>query len=159
MSAMKVVAVAAAGFACVALTGCEKELKAPAADDVCYFIGHPPGAKEPKFNPVARNVPNIEKCAVELFTVRTNMRVTGTAGPVTEGAYNGSFLFVNNTTVEFAPKYEGIRMTLLVKAGNKLVQPGAIVEEAPRTNTPQTVEVPKNLPQKNAEGAVVTPGQ
>lgn len=159
MHIAKALVLAGLGVTAVALTGCEKELKAPVADDICYFIGHPPGAKEPKFNPVARNVPSIEKCAVELFTVRTNMRVTGTAGPVTEGAYNGSFLFVNNTTVEMAPKYEGIRMTLLVKAGNKLVQPGAIVVEEPRGNEPHTVEVPKDLPQKNAEGKVVTPGQ
>ncbi len=159
MRIAKVLVLGSLAATAVALTSCEKELKAPAADDVCYFIGHPPGAKEPKFNPVARNVPSIEKCAVELFTVRTNMRVTGTAGPITEGAYNGNFLFVDNTTVEFGTKYDGIRMTLLVKAGNKLVQPGAIVQEEPRGNEPRTVEVPKNLPEKNAEGKVVTPGQ
>lgn len=159
MRVAKALILGSLGVTAASLTGCEKQLKAPAADDVCYFIGHPPGSKAPKFNPVASNVPSIEKCAVELFTVRTNMRVTGTAGAVTEGAYNGSFLFINNTTVEFAPKYEGIRMTLLVKAGNKLVQPGAIVQEEPRGNEPRTVEVPKNLPQKNAEGEVVTPGQ
>ena len=159
MAAVKVVTFAALGVSCLLLAGCEKELKAPVADDVCYFIGHPPGSDQPKFNPVARDVPDIEHCAVQLFTVRTNMRVTGTAGDVTEGAYNGQFLFVHNTEVEVASKYNGIRMTLLVKYGNKMVHPGAIVQEEPRTNAPRTVEVPENLPQRNADGQVVTPGQ
>jgi len=148
--------IAATGVAVLGLSGCEKEVNAPREEGVCYFIGHPPGAKEPKFTAVARNVPDLEHCAVQIYIVRTDLRKTGTAGEVTEGSYQGSYLFVSNNEVRMSQKYNGPQFPLLVKVGNKLVQPGAIqIEDEPLPGK-QTVEIPKDLPQKNDKGEIVT---
>ncbi len=156
MRVAKALILATTGLAVLALSGCEKEVKAPREQGVCYFIGHPPGAKEPKFTAVAHDVPDLEHCAVQIYIVRTGLRKTGTAGEVTEGSYQGSFLFVSNSEVRMSQKYDGPQFPLLVKAGDKLVQPGAIeIQDEPLAGK-QTVEVPKDLPKKDDQGKIVT---
>ncbi|MBW8880996.1 MAG: hypothetical protein JF615_06080 [Asticcacaulis sp.] len=146
------------GVAALGLSGCQKTLNAPKADNECYFIGHPANG-ETTFNAIAHNQPDLEHCAVFIYNARMDMLRTGTAGEVTEGVYNRNFLWATNTEVRMSLKYEGPRFPFLVKAGNKLVQPGSIVEEQPADSEPRTVELPKDLPEKNAEGQVVTSGQ
>ena len=132
----------------LAMGGCVKHVKAPMEPGVCYFIGHPAGG-ELKFNVVAKNDPDIEHCAVHLYNLRMDMIKMGTAGQQTEGTYGGSFLFVENTEVYFAQRYEDPPFPLLVKAPDgRLVAPGSIVQEDDTPTGPQTVEIPKNLPTK-----------
>ena len=137
------------------LSGCTPRVKAPSDIGVCYFIGHVKGADgKPalKFNPIARDQPDIEHCAVQLYNARMNMLATNTAGSETEGAYQGSFLFVSNKAVDYSEHYEGPTFPLLVKApDNRLVAPGSVViEDAPDPDAPRTVEVPKDLPKTGA---------
>ncbi len=151
----------AAVAAAVALTGCQKQLKAPRDAGVCYFIGHPDGPDgKPtvKFNPIARDVPDLEHCAVKLYGARMSMLATNTAGNRTEGSYQGSFLFVTNSTVDYSQTYEGPAFPFLVKDpySDRLVTPGSVEVEDTPDNEPHQVEVPKNLPQKNDQGVVVT---
>jgi hypothetical protein len=135
----------------LALGGCQKRLKAPAEDKVCYFIGHP-GKDQVKFNVIGRNVEDMEHCAALVYGVRRDMIATGTAGPETEGSYGGAFLFVTNRDVRMADKYEGPRFPFLIRTpDNRFVPPGAVEVEGEMDQNPkgpQTVEIPKDLPKK-----------
>ncbi len=132
-----------------ALTGCaDHKLKAPKDAGVCFFIGHPKEGGV-KFNPIAKNDPDLEHCAVHLYNLRMGMVLTGTAGAETAGSYQGNFLFVTNREVRYSQHYEGATFPLLTKAPDgRLVQPGSIVEEPDAPSGPQTVNVPKDLPTK-----------
>ncbi|ESQ91798.1 hypothetical protein ABAC460_05515 [Asticcacaulis sp. AC460] len=146
-------AMAFAGTAAVGLSGCEKQLKAPNERGVCFSIGHP-ASGEVKFNVVARDVESLEKCAVHIYTLHRTRLGTGTAGEWTEGSYGGSFLWANAREVRYSQRYEGPRMPFLVRApGNRLVQPGSIVQEEDLPTGPITVERPDYLPTKPAEPA------
>ena len=148
--------------ATTALSGCTPRVKAPRDLGVCYFIGHPVGAdgkKTLKFNPIGHDQPDIEHCAVLLYNARMTMLATNTAGRLTEGSYQGNFLFADNGGVSYGQTYEGPTFPLLVKDPNseRLVAPGSVVEDDTPTDTePHTVAVPKDLPEKNAKGDVVT---
>ncbi len=149
--------------AAVPLAACQPKLKTPVADNTCYFIGHVKdnGAKvaTPRFNPIGKDVPDMEHCAVLLYNVRMGMLTTNTAGDQTEGEYNGSFLVATNHEVRSSTTYQGPYFPFLVKApDNRLVQPGSIVvdDETQGDGKQQTVTVPKDLPQKSGNGVVVT---
>ena len=138
------------GAAAVGLSGCD-QVKAPRDEGVCYFIGHvkdKAGKPTLKFNPVAHNVPDLEHCAVQIYTVRRGFLATGTAGDVTEGTYQGSFLFATNTEVRMSQKYDGPQFPFLVKYGEQLVAAGSVqVDETAAPGGPeQTAAVPKDLP-------------
>ena len=141
-----VVAATLTGAGLLTLASCKKEIKAPDVADECYFIGHPSDGSL-KFNAIAHNQPDPEHCAIYVYNARLDMLRTGTAGEVTEGAYNGSFLWATNREVRFSLKYDSPRFPLLVRANNKLVKPGAVVEDVP-SDAPRTIEIPDNLPQK-----------
>src|SRR6185312_9029041 len=84
------------------LGGCEKKIRAPTDSGVCYFIGHVKKTEAPnglKFNVIARDQPDIEHCAVQLYNLRRSMLTTGTAGDETDGAYQGDFMQVTNGEV------------------------------------------------------------
>lgn len=144
------------------LSGCSHAVQAPPDDNVCYFIGHPNGADgKPtlKFNPISKNEPDLEHCAKTLYLARMNMLQTNTAGEMTEGVYNGNFLFVTNRRVDFSQHYEGPLFPLLIKDpySDRLVQPGAVmVEDTPDDKDSHTVDIPKDLPKT---GATTTPPQ
>ncbi|WP_157138988.1 hypothetical protein [Asticcacaulis biprosthecium] len=139
---------ALAGTAAFGLTACEKRLKSPGERGVCYSVGHP-ASGEVKFNVIARDVPTLEHCAVQLYNVRMQRLATGTTSDWTEGSYGGSFLWANNREVRYSQHYEGPRLPFLVRApGNRLVQPGSIVIEDEAPSGPVTVELPDNLPTK-----------
>ncbi len=133
------------------LGGCQPKIQAPADTGVCYFIGHVKKTEAPnglKFNVIARDQPDIEHCAVQLFNQRRAMLGTGTAGEVTEGAYQGSFMQATNHEVRYSQAYEGPYFPFLVKApDDRLVTPGSIVEDDTQGDGPQkSVAVPKDLP-------------
>jgi len=133
------------------LGGCQPRVQAPAEAGVCYFIGHVKKTEAPgglKFNVIARDQPDIEHCAVQLYNTRRAMLVTGTAGDVTEGAYQGNFMQATNREVRESQHYEGPYFPFLVKApDDRLVTPGSIVEDdSPGDDQQKTVAVPKSLP-------------
>lgn len=138
------------GAGLVTLSACEPEVKAPASDDVCYFIGHigkdKNGHDTLKFNPVAK-VPDLDHCAAEIYKVRRGFMATGTAGDVTEGVYNGNYLFAAKGEVRKANSYNGPQFPFMVVRGDRLMSPSdAYVEDAPTETKPETVTVPKDLP-------------
>lgn len=135
--------------ASLALGGCTPQVKSPDEPGVCYFIGHPT-PKEVKFNVLATKVPDLEHCAVHLYNLRRDLQKTGTAGPETDGSYMGMFLFATNTEVRSGQRYEGPAFPFLVKAPGeeRLVGFNTVVEEDNAPSGPQTVNIPKDLPQK-----------
>jgi hypothetical protein len=133
------------------LGACQKRVEAPSERGVCYFIGHVKKTESPdglKFNIIARDQPDIEHCAVQLYNTRRSMLLTGTAGEATEGAYQGNYLLATNSEVRESEHYEGPYLPFLVKApDDRLVTPGSIVEDDTQGDGPQkTVAVPKDLP-------------
>ncbi len=132
--------------AVVGLSGCEKTLKAPDERGVCYHIGYPE-KEAPRFNVVSKSEPSIEYCAARLYNLRRGFLQTGTAGKVTEGAYNGAFLWVENGGVRMSKAYKGPSFPLLVKAPDgRLVAPGTIVQERAPAAGPEQVTIPSDLP-------------
>ena len=133
------------------LGACQPKVQAPEDAGVCYFIGHVKKTESPnglKFNVIARNQPDIEHCAVQLFNLRRSMLTTGTAGVETYGAFQGAFLLATNHEVRYSQTYDGNYFPFLVKApDDRLVTPGSIVEDDTQGDGPeQKVAEPKNLP-------------
>lgn len=146
---MRITAILAmSAVAVTGLTACEnKTLRAPDEPGVCYHIGYPPNVA-PRFNVVSKSEPSIEYCAARLYNLRREFLKTGTAGAVTEGAYNGYFLIVENGGVRMAPKHKGPSFPLLIKAPDgRLVAPGAVVQQREAPKGPESVKIPDNLPQ------------
>ncbi|MDI7774342.1 hypothetical protein [Asticcacaulis sp. EMRT-3] len=145
-NAVMIMGVAGLGLGAMALAGCTPRVQSPDAPGVCYFIGHPT-PKENKFNVLATNVPDLEHCAVYVYNARMDMLKTGTAGPETDGAYMGNFLFADNHEVRSGQHYEGPAFPFLVKAPDgRLVAPGSIVQDDGEPTGPQSVNIPKDLP-------------
>ena len=123
----------------------EPTLKAPDERNTCYHIGYPKGSK-PRFNVIKKDVKSIEYCAVELEQLRMEFSRQGVPTTSINGAYNGSFLFIEGRFIRMGQTYDGPTFTLLVKTDDgRLVKPGSIVQEAPASDN-QPIVVPKNLP-------------
>ncbi|MDB5455545.1 MAG: hypothetical protein JWP92_1130 [Caulobacter sp.] len=117
---------AVTALAVVALTGCEKQLKAPFDQGVCmHVLKNKDGSL--KFNVVARNVPNLETCAATLEGVRIRFVRLGAPNSNMIGSYQGSFLFLEKEGIYVGQTYDGARFMSLVRTGDgRLAVPGAI---------------------------------
>lgn len=127
----------------LALTACSSEkIKAPRDARVCYYIAQQADGAI-RNNVVARNVKNIEECAVELERMRLRfLRMGGTKDEIL-GAYQGNFVFMTRQGIFTSKRIEGMRYLLMVRANGKLVMPGAIVRRQP--NAP---DLPPELEQR-----------
>lgn len=119
-------AVLALALAAAGLSGCEKATRAPFDKGVCnHVIPQKDGTL--KFNPVERNVPNMETCAATLEGMR--IRFLRMGGRMTEltGSYQGKFIFVQKEGIYLGDSYEGARFMSLVRTGDgRLAVPGAL---------------------------------
>jgi len=110
----------------LSLAGCEKTLEAPATPGVCYAMAVGPGGAV-KFNPLARNQPDLEHCAAELDIMRLRFLGLGSNAKHVTGAYQSQFLFVVPEGVYTSSTYKGFRYLLLVHSGDgRLVTPGSL---------------------------------
>jgi len=117
--------VAAAGLA---LTACEKQIKAPFEKGVCFHVATNKD-KTLRFNPVERNVPSMEQCAATLEGMRIRFVRMGSANRTLTGSYQGSFIFVEKEGIYLGQTYNGARFMSLVRTGDgRLAVPGAIRE-------------------------------
>src|SRR5580704_89864 len=76
------------------------EVEAPTDEGVCWRMHQGPGAAA-SFTPVARDVDGLETCAVLLEAVRLGGQ------PTVDGAYQGSFIFVDATGIRSAQSLGG----------------------------------------------------
>ena len=117
------VSVAAAGLA---LSACEKQIKAPFEKGVCFHVATNKD-KTLRFNPVERNVPSMEQCAATLEGMRIRFLRMGSPNRSLTGSYQGSFIFVEKQGIYLGQSYDGARFMSLVRTGDgRLAVPGAI---------------------------------
>jgi hypothetical protein len=126
---MKTISLAAAICLLATLAGCEKQLEAPTDRGVCWHLVQPPG-QPPKFNKLAENQVDLEHCAAQLERMRINFRALGKNDDVTVGAYQGQYLFDDETGVATSQTLKGHPYSLMVRSGDgRLVVPGAMPQQ------------------------------
>lgn len=111
-------------LAILALAGCRASIQAPTDAGVCYHLAAIQNGK-PKFNVVARNIPDLEHCAGELEAMRVRFLSLGSTNTDIVGAYQGNFLFLDDQGVFTADSYTSPRYPFLVRSGNHLVPVGS----------------------------------
>ena len=118
------VVLAASGLA---LAGCQKEIKPPFETGVCFHVAANKDGSL-RYNPVARNVPQMEECAATLEGMRIRfVRMGQSNSKSMVGAYQGSFIFIEKEGIYVGQTYEGPRYMSLVRTGDgRLAVPGAI---------------------------------
>lgn len=112
----------------LALSACEKQIKAPFEKGVCFHVATNKD-KTLRFNPVERNVPSMEQCAATLEGMRIRFVRMGSPNRTLTGSYQGSFIFVEKEGIFLGQTYDGARFMSLVRTGDgRLAVPGAIRE-------------------------------
>jgi hypothetical protein len=110
----------------LALAACSSEPPAPADTGVCYHLAAITGG-QPKFNIVAKNVPDMEHCAAQLEAMRVRFISLGGTNSDITGAYQGNFLFLRQEGVFTSSSYNGVQYPFLVRTGDgRLVVPQAM---------------------------------
>ena len=122
---LKAIALGAAMLAgALTLAACSSQVQAPTDQGVCYHLGAMQNG-QPRFNVVAKSVPDMEHCAAQLEQMRVRfLSMGGTARDIV-GAYQGNFLFLGEQGVFTAETYEGPRYPFLVRNGDQLVPVGS----------------------------------
>lgn len=110
----------------LALSACEKQTKPPFEAGVCFHVvANKDGSL--RYNPVARNVPNMEECAATLEGMRIRFARMGKTSSSLTGSFQGSFIFIEKEGIYLGQTYEGARYMSLVRTGDgRLAVPGAI---------------------------------
>ena len=121
-------AIAWALGAALVLGACEKQVDAPTDRGVCW---HMLTVKDqPKFNVLARGVPDLEHCAAELEKMRVSFQALGVPQGDVTGAYQGQFVFLNRYGVFTSQTLAGYHYPFMVRTGDgRLAIPGAMPEQ------------------------------
>lgn len=116
------------GVSTLSLTDCTKPgILAPDEPGTCFHIGYPANGK-PRFNVVKRNVKAIEYCAAALDELRMQISRAGMPKNSIDGAYGGSFIFIQGRYIRVSKDYDGASYLLMVRTDDgRLVAPGTIV--------------------------------
>lgn len=111
----------------LALAGCEKQTEAPFEQGVCFQVATNKDGTL-RFNPLERNVPQLELCAAALEGARVRfVRLGQSNSKSMVGAYQGSFIFVEKEGIFVGQTYEGPRFMSLIRTGDgRLAVPGAV---------------------------------
>ena len=124
------------GFGTLGLAVCEKTIKAPFDQGVCYVVELGEEGEDPVFNKVADNQPQIEYCAARLEEVRQRFLNLGGTRTELVGAYQGSFLFLESSGARRALSLNGTRYFMMARTGDgRLAVPGTI-EQRPAAPAP-----------------------
>ncbi len=124
---LRSLAAAVLGLAAIAgLAACSKQLEAPTNRGLCWHMVRLADGKT-RFNRVASNIDSIEKCAVELESMRLRFLSLGGQNQEIVGAYQGQFLFLQREGIFVGPGLRGGRYLLLVPTGDgRLAKPGVM---------------------------------
>jgi hypothetical protein len=106
------------------LAGCKPQLQPPGDAGVCYHLAAMVGDK-PKFNVLAKPVPDMEHCAAQLEAMRNRFLALGSQNRDIVGAYQDNFLFLGDDGVFTSATYDGHRYPFLVRNGDQLVPVGS----------------------------------
>ena len=113
-------------LALLGLAGCSQGVQAPADAGVCWHMSQFKGGKV-RFNPLARNVKNLESCAGQLEVMRLRFSALGSTTEQMIGAYQGQFLFLQPEGIFTAENLDGAHYLLLVRSPDgRLVKPSML---------------------------------
>jgi len=114
----------AVALAAAALAGCKPQIETPGDAGVCYHLAAMVNGK-PKFNLLAKSVPDMEHCAAQLEAMRNHFLSLGGTNRDIVGAYQNNFLFLGDDGVFTSDTYDGHRYPFLVRNGDQLVPVGS----------------------------------
>jgi hypothetical protein len=110
-------------------SGCAKQVEAPTDRGICWALAKLPNGAV-RFNKLAQNQPDLERCAAQLEIMRLRFRALGSPQTEITGAYQGQFLFLQPEGVFTAQTYDGYRFPFLVRTGDgRLAMPGAMPQQ------------------------------
>ena len=115
------------------MAACSSQPAAPSGAGLCWRMFEVTD-QEPRFEILARDVPNLESCAVQLEGARMM------EGRPTTGAYNGHFIFATEEQITSAVTMNGTRVRIFQAEDRQEIQDGlrrlieAQREEAPPSN-------------------------
>ena len=115
------------GTGAILLTGmaaCSSQPAAPSGAGLCWRMFEVTD-QEPRFEILARDVPNLESCAVQLEGARMM------EGRPTTGAYNGHFIFATEEQITSAVTMNGTRVRIFQAEDRQEIQDGLrrLIEE------------------------------
>lgn len=110
----------------ILLTGiaaCSSQVTAPSGAGLCWRMFES-ADQQPRFEILARDVPNLESCAVQLEGARM------IEGRSTTGAYNGHFIFATGAQITSAVTMNGTRVRIFDADDRRDIQEGlgALIE-------------------------------
>ena len=116
------------------LAACSSQAVAPSGAGLCWRMSEP-GGDQATFRVIARDVPNLESCAVQLDGARM------IEGQSTQGAYNGYFIFATEDQVTSARTMEATRIRVFEAEDREEIRAGlrALIEND-RASTEPTAE-------------------
>lgn len=115
---------AAALAVVLSLGACHGQIQPPGDAGTCYHLAAIQDGK-PKFNVLAKSVPDMEHCAAALEGMRTRFLALGGSNRDIVGAYQANFLFLGDEGVFTGTTYAGARYPFLVRSGGQLVPVGS----------------------------------
>jgi hypothetical protein len=125
MARIALLPIAAAALALpLALGACHAQIQPPGDVGTCYHLAAIQDGK-PKFNVLARSVPDMEHCAASLEAMRSRFLALGGSNRDIVGAYQANFLFLGDEGVFTGTTYAGARYPFLVRSGGQLVPVGS----------------------------------
>ena len=125
---MKLIAVAAAALAALALAACEGHgVDAPLDKGVCWQFIQSADGKSTHFNKISEHVPSLEYCAANLEATRQRFLQLGGNRVNMTGAYQGQYIFLEPRGIFTAPDLKARPYLALVRTGDgHLAVPGAV---------------------------------
>ena len=99
------------------MAACSSQLAAPSGAGLCWRMFEVTD-QEPRFEILARDVPNLESCAVQLEGARMM------EGRPTTGAYNGHFIFATEEQITSAVTMNGTRVRIFQAEDRQEIQDG-----------------------------------
>ena len=105
------------------ITACSTQAAAPSGAGLCWRMFEV-ADRQPRFEIIGRDVPNLESCAVQLEGARMM------EGRSTTGAYNGHFIFATEEQVTSAAAMNATRIRIFEPEDRREIQAGlrALIE-------------------------------
>lgn len=101
------------------MAACSAEAPAPSGAGLCWRMFEV-ADQQPRFEIIARDVPNLESCAAQLEGARMM------EGQPTTGAYNGHFIFATEEQITSAMTMNGTQVRIFEAEDRRKVQEGLL---------------------------------
>ena len=127
----RLLALLAASVGALSLGGCAKDYEARSEPGVCWRVVQKKDGS-PDYIEVARNQQRIEDCVARLDEVRFRFLAMGATRHDILGAYQGQFLFIDQSGVSYAQTLNGGQYVAMGRLPDgRLAVPGLMPEPSP----------------------------